>query len=75
MPLPMWFVVLKMMMSSTYAGEVNPKRILNTINTELILADLESIEKRLQRVQKQSKSDKTAAIELKCFRKIKNAFK
>ncbi|MFA6037337.1 MAG: redox-regulated ATPase YchF [Legionellales bacterium] len=46
------------------SGDVNPKRDINTIDAELILADLESIEKRLQRVQKQSKSDKGAAAEL-----------
>lgn len=37
-------------------GDVNPKRDIQTIDAELILADLDSIEKRLQRVQKQTKS-------------------
>ncbi len=52
------------------SGDVNPKRDINTIDAELILADLESIEKRLQRVQKQSKSDKTALAELNVLEKL-----
>lgn len=52
------------------SGDVNPKRDINTIDAELILADLESIEKRLQRTQKQSKSDKNAAVELTVLEKL-----
>jgi ribosome-binding ATPase len=36
-------------------GAVNPARDVETIETELILADLESVEKRLDRAQKMSK--------------------
>ncbi len=53
------------------AGDVDPKRDIQTIDAELILADLESIEKRLQRVQKQSKgADKAAAAELMILEKL-----
>lgn len=36
---------------------VNPKRDIETINTELILADLQTIETRLARLQKEMKAD------------------
>jgi GTP-binding protein YchF len=52
------------------SGDVNPKRDINTIDAELILADLESIEKRLLRVQKQSKSDKSALAEFNVLEKL-----
>lgn len=38
------------------AGEVNPQRDVETIETELILADLETLERRRQRVEKRAKS-------------------
>lgn len=42
-------------------GTVDPLRDIDTIETELILADLDSVEKRLQRVNKQAKGgDKEA---------------
>ena len=40
-------------------GEVNPLRDVETIETELILADMQSLEKRLERCRKASKGDKT----------------
>lgn len=39
-------------------GEVSPTRDVETIETELILADLQSVEKRLERAVKMSKADK-----------------
>jgi GTP-binding protein YchF len=52
-------------------GDVNPKRDINTIDAELILADLESIEKRLQRAQKQSKgADKSMLAEVALLEKL-----
>lgn len=38
-------------------GDVNPKNDIEVINTELILADLQTIENRLTRVQKEAKAD------------------
>jgi GTP-binding protein YchF len=40
-------------------GAVNPARDVETVETELILADLQSVEKRLERVRKNGKADKT----------------
>lgn len=40
-------------------GSVNPVRDVETIETELILADLQSLEKRLEKTQKLAKADKT----------------
>lgn len=55
------------------SGDVNPKRDIQTIDAELILADLDGIEKRLQRVQKQSKSgDKDILTEIKLLEKLQS---
>ena len=46
------------------AGSVDPVRDIEIINTELCLADLESVDKRLQRIAKLAKSgDKDARME------------
>lgn len=37
-------------------GNINPSRDIDTINTELLLADLDSMEKRLQKNEKKAKS-------------------
>jgi GTP-binding protein YchF len=50
---------------------VDPLRDIDVINTELILADLESIQKRRQRQQKAAKSgDKTAQAELELIDRL-----
>jgi len=41
-------------------GSVDPLRDIETIETELILADIQSVERRLERLQKQAKADKDA---------------
>ncbi len=41
-------------------GGIDPLRDIETIETELLLADLQSAEKRLERLQKQAKGDKDA---------------
>lgn len=52
-------------------GKVDPAGDIDTINTELALADLESVEKRIDRVRKQAKSkDKEAVAELAVLEKI-----
>ncbi|MEO6822029.1 MAG: GTPase, partial [Candidatus Nanopelagicales bacterium] len=45
-------------------GEVSPKGDIETINTELILADLQSVEKALPRLQKEARvnKDRVAAL-------------
>ena len=53
------------------AGKVNPLDDIETINTELALADLASVEKRIARIAKQAKSgDKDAILEMKVLEKL-----
>ncbi len=53
-------------------GSVNPSRDVETINLELIMADLESLEKQLTRVQKLARSgDKTAKEQEEVFTLVK----
>ncbi len=55
-------------------GSVNPARDIDTILTELCLADLETVDKGLQRVDKARKSgDKEAAACHALYEEIKNA--
>ncbi|MDQ0339294.1 GTP-binding protein YchF [Caldalkalibacillus uzonensis] len=57
------------------AGQVDPIADIETINLELIFADLESVEKRITRVQKMAKAgDKTAKQELEVLERLKQAF-
>lgn len=56
------------------SGKVNPIDDIETINLELILADLDSVEKRIDRSRKNMKSgDKKYAAEVECLEKIKEA--
>jgi GTP-binding protein YchF len=52
-------------------GSVNPERDAETINLELILADLETLEKRMAKAQKLARTDKSAAHELSLMEQIK----
>ena len=53
------------------AGSVDPVRDIEIINTELCLADLESVDKRLQRIAKLAKSgDKDARVEAPILEKV-----
>lgn len=53
------------------AGSIDPIRDIEIINTELCLADLESVEKRKQRIEKLAKSgDKDARAELPLLERI-----
>ena len=52
-------------------GEVNPEDDIRIINMELILADMDSLEKQLQKLEKKAKSgDKEAKIRLDLGNKI-----
>ena len=56
------------------ADEVDPLRDIEIINTELCLADLETVEKRLERLSKQVKGgDKKAQAEMEALQTIKKA--
>lgn len=43
-------------------GSVDPLRDIDVINTELMLADLESVDKRLKKIEKVAKSSKDAKV-------------
>ncbi|MDK3911363.1 redox-regulated ATPase YchF [Staphylococcus pseudintermedius] len=54
------------------AGRVNPIEDIEVINMELVLADLESVEKSLPRLEKMAKQkDKTAVNEVRILTRIK----
>ena len=52
-------------------GSVDPIRDIETINLELIFADIETVEKRLDKAKKMLKSDKKYQIEIDTLEKIK----
>lgn len=53
-------------------GNISPIRDIETINLELIFADLETIEKKLEKAKKNLKADKKYAEEIAVLEKIKN---
>jgi ribosome-binding ATPase len=53
------------------SGSVDPIRDIEVINTELILADIASLQKRLERVQKQARAgDRQSKVELALLEKL-----
>ena len=52
-------------------GSINPVRDIETINLELIFSDLEILERRIAKVAKQARMDKTLAKELELLEAIK----
>ncbi len=54
-------------------GNVDPIRDIETINFELIFADLETIEKRLDKAKKMLKADKKYQFEIDTLEKVKKA--
>lgn len=54
------------------AGKISPKDDIGVINTELALADLETVDRLLQRAQKQAKSgDKAILLDIAILERIK----
>ena len=51
------------------AGKVNPQSDVDTIKTELILADIATIEKALPRLEKDAKRDKAGVMKLETAKK------
>ena len=51
-------------------GQVNPQDDIKVIHSELILADLERVEKRADKIKKSSKGDKTAGKMLKSIEEL-----
>ncbi|MCR6112666.1 redox-regulated ATPase YchF [Bacillus sp. A301a_S52] len=57
------------------SGSVDPIRDVQVINLELILADLETVEKRIGKVEKMAKQkDKEAIVEYEVLVKLRDAF-
>ncbi|MCE7790979.1 redox-regulated ATPase YchF [Salipaludibacillus sp. CUR1] len=57
------------------SGSVDPIRDIQVINLELILADLETVEKRIGKVEKMAKQkDKDALFEFEVLSKLRDAF-
>jgi len=55
-------------------GELGPKRDIETINTELMLADLDTLEKRLEKAERKAKSGEKEDIrEVEELKKLKEA--
>lgn len=52
-------------------GSIDPLRDIETINLELIFADIETVEKRLDKAKKMLKSDKKYQAEIDCLERIK----
>ena len=52
-------------------GNINPLRDIETINLELIFSDLEILERRITKVEKAARMDKTLGKELELLKKIK----
>ncbi|MBB1564454.1 redox-regulated ATPase YchF [Candidatus Gracilibacteria bacterium] len=54
-------------------GEINPKSDIEVINSELILADLETLIKRLNSDSRKAKADKDLAFAVEVYKKIEIA--
>lgn len=52
-------------------GSIDPIRDIETINLELVFADLETVNKRLERAKKLLKGDKTYKAEIDLLEKVK----
>lgn len=52
---------------------IDPERDIETINLELILSDIEMVERRIDRVTKALKGDKSLAAELEFLKKLQQA--
>ena len=51
-------------------GKVDPAGDIDTINTELIIADMEVLERRIAKTEKQAKADKSARGELELLKTV-----
>ena len=51
-------------------GKINPSSDIETINTELLISDMEILERRIQRVSKAAKADKKMQPELDLLNRI-----
>ena len=51
-------------------GRIDPVRDIETINTELIIADLEVLERRIAKTEKQAKADRSLRSELELLHRV-----
>jgi hypothetical protein len=54
-------------------GEVNPASDISTIQTEMILADLQTVEKAIPRLEKEARGNKSLTANLDAAREVKDA--
>lgn len=54
-------------------GSVDPARDIETINLELVLSDVDMIDRRIDKAQKMLKADKKFQVELDFFKRVKEA--
>ena len=54
-------------------GSIDPKRDIDTINVELILSDMEMLDRRIDKTQKLIKGDKKYQVELDFFKRVREA--
>ncbi|MEM7552700.1 MAG: redox-regulated ATPase YchF [Cyanobacteria bacterium P01_A01_bin.84] len=52
------------------SGEIGPEQDIETINLELILADLGQVERRIERTRKQARANKDAQYEITVLEKV-----
>lgn len=52
---------------------INPERDIETINLELVFSDMEMVERRIDRVTKALKGDKTLAAELEFLKRLQSS--
>ena len=52
-------------------GNINPERDIETINLELILSDIDLLERRIDKTRKMLKADKKYQVELDFFERVK----
>ena len=54
-------------------GSIDPKRDIETINLELILSDVEMLERRIEKTKKLIKGDKKYQVDLELFERVLDA--
>ena len=53
-------------------GDINPARDIETLNLELIFADMDTVQRRILKAEKLVKSDKSAMVEIELLGRLKN---
>ena len=72
-PLCMSCAALSTTTSVHVEGSIDPKRDIETINLELILSDMEVLDRRIEKTQKMLKADKKYQEELDFFKRVREA--